>query len=263
MFNKFLSYIYIAYFFISSAFLVWISAALCLLVKGRDPNRRLVHMYSCWWGYHYIAVNPFWQVSFEGLEHIDPSQTYVLAANHQSFWDIMVLYGLNKPYKWVSKESIFKIPFIGWNMTFNQYVKIARGDLKSIKEMMNTCKNWLKQGASIMIFPEGTRSPDGEIKEFRDGPFKMASDCNVAVVPIVVDGTGQMLPKGTMYLNFKGKAQVRVLPPVHPQDFGGNVKKFRDHVRELMVQNLAEMRGGNKSLDETESSNSAAALSRH
>lgn len=258
MTRKLLSYLYIAYFFITSGFLVWISAAICLFTKGSDPNRRLVHRYSCWWGFHYIKVNPFWNVQFQGLDNIDPSKTYVLVANHQSFWDIMVLYGLNKPYKWVSKESIFRIPFIGWNMSFNQYVKIARGDLKSIKEMMATCRNWLKQGASIMIFPEGTRSPDGEIQEFRDGPFKMATDCNVPVVPIVIDGTHELLPKGTFMLNFKGHVRIKVLPPVYPADFNCNVKQMRDHVRKLMVATLDEMRGKAKSV--TAETASAVAL---
>lgn len=243
MINKLLSYLYIAYFFSTSAFLVLISASICLFTRGSDPIRRAVHMYSCWWGFHYIQVNPFWKCSFEGLDHIDPTKPAVLVANHQSYWDIMVLYGLYKPFKWVSKDSIFKVPFIGWNMELNQYVKIARGDLKSIKEMMATCRNWLKQGASIMIFPEGTRSPDGEIKEFRDGPFKMATDCNVPVIPIVVEGTHEMLPKGTLMVNFKGKVTVKVLPPVHPSEFDGNVKRLRDHVHKQMVETLDDVRG--------------------
>ncbi len=243
MITKVLSILYISYFFITSAFLVWISAAICLLTKWSDPNRKLVHMYSCWWGFHYIQVNPFWKCTFEGLDNIEPDKTYVLVANHQSLWDIMVLYGLNKPFKWVSKESIFKIPFIGWNMAFNQYVKIVRSDLKSIKEMMATCRNWLKQGASIMIFPEGTRSETGEMQEFRDGPFKMATDCGVAVIPIVIDGTQPLLPKGSMMLKFRGTIRVKVLPAVYPSEFGGNVKQFRDHVRKLMGETLDEMRG--------------------
>ena len=242
MLNRLQSYLYIAYFFCSSAFLVLISLAICLITKGKDLNRRAVHMYSCWWGFHYIQVNPGWKYSFEGLENIEDGKTYVLVANHQSLWDIMVLYGLNKPYKWVSKESIFKIPFIGYNMKLNEYVTIKRGDIKSVKEMMNTCKNWLKQGASIMIFPEGTRSEDGELQEFRDGPFKMASDCKVPVIPIVVDGTHELLPKGSMLLKFDGNIKVRILPPVYPENFA-DVKKLRDHVRDIMSAELDSMRG--------------------
>ena len=242
MIQKLLTFLYIVYFFTTSAFLVWISAAICLFTKGSDPKRKLAHLYSCWWGFHYIQINPFWKYKFEGLDNIDADKTYVLVSNHQSLLDIMVLYGLNKPYKWVSKESILKVPFIGWNMQFNQYVKIVRGDLKSIKEMMAICRNWLNQGSSIMIFPEGTRSPDGELLEFRDGPFKLASDCKVPVIPIVVDGTHDCLPKSSNVLKFAGKITVRVLPPVYPQDFE-SVRQFREHVRNLMVTNLAQIRG--------------------
>jgi 1-acyl-sn-glycerol-3-phosphate acyltransferase len=241
MINKLLSYLYIAYFFASSAFLVWIAAAITLFTKDRDPNRRLVHRYACWWAFHYIKMNPFWKCTFEGLDNIDPNKAYVLISNHQSYWDIMVLYGLYKPYKWVSKEEIFKVPFIGWNMYLNQYVKLVRGDLKSIKEMLTTCRNWLKQGASIMIFPEGTRSLDGELIEFRDGPFKIAHDCKVPLIPIVVDGTHGLLPKHSLEVNFVGKITVKVLTPVNPEDFE-SIKQFRDHVRELMKTTLAEIR---------------------
>lgn len=240
--NKLLSYLYIAYFFISSGVLVWGAAITCLFTRHSDPLRLKTHRYACWWAHHYITMNPFWKVKWEGLDNIDPTKAAVLVSNHQSYWDIMLLYGLYKPFKWVSKEEIFKVPFIGWNMELNQYVKIARGDLSSIKEMMATCKNWLKKGATIMIFPEGTRSPDGEIIEFRDGPFKMASDCNVPVIPIVVDGTHRIMPKNANEINFKGELTVRILPPLYPADFDNNARKMREHVRALMIAELSGIR---------------------
>lgn len=250
-----LSYLYIAYFYASSAILVWISATLTVLTAPFDRNRKLVHMFSCWWGYHYIAINPFWKCTFEGLHNIDPNKTYVLASNHLSYWDIMVLYGLFKPFKWVSKESIFKIPFIGWNMSFNQYVKLARGDLKSIKAMMADCRNWLNQGASIMIFPEGTRSETGELQEFRDGPFKLACDCNVPVVPIVITGTNKVLPKGSFILNFTQKISVTVLPAVEPAQFQNKARAMREHVRAEMSDTLDKMLGREKQVSTDQSSN--------
>ena len=238
-----LSYLYIAYFYLSSAVFVWISITICLLTAPFDPNRKLVHKFSCWWGHHYIAINPFWHCTFDGLENVPTEGTFVYVSNHQSYWDIMVLYGIHRHFKWVSKESIFKIPFIGWNMSLNQYIKIARGDLKSIKEMMATCRNWLNQGSSIMIFPEGTRSETGEILEFRDGPFKMACDCKVPVVPIVITGTKNVLPKGSSILNFTEKISVRVLAPVKPEQFGNKARPMREQVRKDMIEALAELRG--------------------
>lgn len=230
------------YFFASSAVLIVVAALICLTTCAFDKNRRLLHYFACLWGYHYLLVNPGWRCTIEGREHIDPHKTYVLVANHSSYFDILALYGLFRPYKWVSKEEIFKIPFVGWNMMLNQYVTIARGNLTSIKDMLKRCKTWLQRGASILIFPEGTRSETGELQAFRDGAFKLAIDCRVPVVPVVVDGTFQIYPKHAKGIRFFQPVRVRVLPPVEPAAFEGSAK-MRDHVHALMQATLDEMRG--------------------
>jgi len=223
--------------------MVSIAALICLFTFPFDPNRRLLHYWGSFWAMMYIHTIPGWHIRYEGLDNIDPKKTYVLVANHSSFWDIWVLYGIYKPFKWVSKESIFKVPFVGHNMYLNQYVEIKRGDMKSIKEMMNTCKEWLKRGASIMLFPEGTRSEDGELQNFRDGAFRLAVDCDVPVVPIIVKGTYEILGKNSKTLNFNSEIVVRALPPVYPADFDRSSGNMRKYVHELMKQNLDEMRG--------------------
>lgn len=223
--------------------MVSIAAVICLVTAPFDPKRRLLHYFGGFWAMMYIHVNPTWRIRYEGRDHIDPNKTCVLIANHSSYWDIWVLYGLYKPYKFVSKESIFKVPFVGQNMYLNQYVEIKRGDLKSIKEMMATCKDWLNRGVSILLFPEGTRSEDGEIQNFRDGAFRLAVDCDVPVVPIVIKGTHEILPKNAKLLKFKSDIVVRVLPPVYPADFDRSSGLMRKHVHEIMKQNLDELRG--------------------
>lgn len=234
--------LYFTYFFASSAFLVCIAAVICLLTFLFDRNRRLLHYYSCAWGYHYLYVNPYWRVHFEGKENIDSKKTYVLIANHQSVADILVLYGLFKPYKWVSKESVFRVPFIGWNLSLNQAVCLKRGDMKSIKNMMRECRAWLDRSASVMIFPEGTRSPDGEIQQLRDGAFRLACESKLPLVPIVINGTHNMHSKYAREIDFKSRLHVRVLPPVDPAEFEYQTPRMRDHVSELMKQTLADMR---------------------
>lgn len=241
--DKLLSYIYAVYFFLSSAFFVVGAAIICVLTCWFDRNRKLLHMWASLWGHHYIWINPFWRCTFEGVDNIDTRKSpYILVANHQSLWDIFVLYGIFKPFKWVSKESVMRIPFIGWNMLLNQYVRIARGDLKSIKQMMESCRQWLRRGASILIFPEGTRSETSELGSFRDGPFKLAVDCNVAVVPIVVDGTYEIFSKQSKRINFRQKITVKVLPPVHPESYGGDFRVLREHVRQAMTDTLCDVR---------------------
>lgn len=109
--------------------------------------------------------------------------------------------------------------------------------------MMNTCKGWLNQGASILLFPEGTRSEDGEIQNFRDGAFRMAVDCNVPVVPIVVNGTFPILNKKSKNIGFRSEITVRVLPPIDPSQFDRSSGLLRKHVHEQMEENLNEIRG--------------------
>ena len=109
--------------------------------------------------------------------------------------------------------------------------------------MMNTCKNWLKRGASVMIFPEGTRSENGEVQPFRDGAFRMAVDCDVPVITIIVKGTYEIYSKTAQKLNFNSDIVVRVLPPVYAKDFDGSSGKMRTYVHDLIKRNYDELRG--------------------
>src|SRR5262249_53142360 len=111
----------------------------------------------------------------EGRQHLPWRGGAVLVSNHASLADILVLFGLWSPFKWVSKASNFRIPLIGWNMRLNRYVPLVRGDKESIATMMRACEAWLAGGVPVLLFPEGPRSPDGEGKAFKAGAFRMAS----------------------------------------------------------------------------------------
>ena len=99
--------------------------------------------------------------------------------------DILVVYGLFRPFKWVSKAELFRVPVVGWNMWLNDYVPVLRGDRESIREMMDRCRAHLARGAPVMIFPEGTRSRDGRLGSFKDGAFRLAIEAGCPVIPIV------------------------------------------------------------------------------
>jgi 1-acyl-sn-glycerol-3-phosphate acyltransferase len=241
--SGFLTFLFMVYFFSTCAVCICVNAIICLLTCAFDPLRRAVHSFSCYWGYSYFQINPFWRLHYEGVENIKRDRHYVLIANHQSLADILVCYGLHRQYKWISKESIVKVPFIGWNMLLNQYIFLKRGDMKSIKEMMQDCKYWLNKGSSVMIFPEGTRSEDGKLQSFRDGAFRLSLDCNVELIPIVIDGTWDLLPKGGKALCFKKDVKIKVLPPISPADYKGASGKMRADVHKKMAETLAQMRG--------------------
>jgi 1-acyl-sn-glycerol-3-phosphate acyltransferase len=222
----------------------WLGAVLLfVLTVAFDKNRKALHLYTCAWAFHYVKLMPIWSTEFSGREHILPGRTYVLVANHQSLGDILVLFGLFKHFKWVSKAEIFKVPFIGWNMRMNDYVHLVRGDAASIDLMMEACRRHLKRGSSVMLFPEGTRSVDGEIKPFKRGAFVLAKELGVELVPIVVDGTHDALPKHGLMLRQEGvlRMRIKVLPPVSP-NAAESVQELSDLVREQMVRELTTMR---------------------
>jgi 1-acyl-sn-glycerol-3-phosphate acyltransferase len=152
-----------------------------------DKRLRILQQVSCFWGYFLVWSNPLWKVTFRGKNHMKPGQPYVIICNHQSFLDILVLYGLFRHFKWVSKSEIFQIPVVGWNMSLNKYVSVKRSKKFSHLAMLNACEEHLRRGSSIMIFPEGTRSKDGEIHSFKEGAFRVALAAKVSIIPIVIN----------------------------------------------------------------------------
>lgn len=234
---------YWAYLAITSVVLYVGALALWAATAALDRNRVLLHRYTCWWARLYLRCLPGCRIRVEVSENVAAKRAYVLVANHQSMTDIMALSYLRLPFKWVSKKEAFKLPCIGWNMYLNQYVSVDRGNVRLVRQTMERCRRWLDRDVPLMMFPEGHRSPDGEIKEFHTGAFKMACTCKSAVVPIVVDGT---LPiyRGFRVTAFPGTITIRVLDPALPEEADGRPEKLRDIVHDRMTQALADIRHG-------------------
>jgi 1-acyl-sn-glycerol-3-phosphate acyltransferase len=227
-------------FFGATSIILYCGALLLfVLTLPFDPNGRAQHFYSCFWGALYIYANPFWHLHIDGRSRLPMNGPAVIVSNHQSSADIFVLFSLYRPFKWVSKASMFRTPCIGWNMSLNRYVKLVRGDKDSIGKMMTTCERWLQRGVPVLLFPEGTRSRDGEVHPFKDGAFRLAVTANVPVIPMVLDGTGRTMPAGLFSLSPWGRWNVRVLEPVPP---GQDVAALRDRVHGLIADELRAMR---------------------
>ena len=235
------SVLFWAYFALSSMVLFLIALAIWLLTLPVDRNGRALHAYSCFWAAHYLYVNPLWRLTVEKRAPIDRSRAFVIVSNHQSFADILVLYGTYLPFKWVSKSSVFKVPFVGWNMVLNRYVPLVRGDKTSIEKMAAQCRYWLARGVSVLIFPEGTRSKDGSLGPFKLGAFRLAREAKVDVLPIVLDGTADALPKHGVVLSTRARCRVRILEPLSvaadPTD-----EAAAERVRALLAGELERLR---------------------
>jgi 1-acyl-sn-glycerol-3-phosphate acyltransferase len=200
---------------------LFVGALLVFLVTLPFDRRRLaLHAYSCAWGTFYVLANPLWKVQVEGRERLPWRGAAVLVANHLSMLDILVLYALFRPFKWVAKAELFRIPVVGWNMALNDYVAVRRGEPESVRQMMEHCRRHLARGTPVLLFPEGTRSPDGRLKAFKDGAFRLALEAGCPVVPIAVSGTAEALPKHGLVLRGRMEATVRVLDRIAPADHG-------------------------------------------
>lgn len=232
------SFLYWSFFVVSLPFYFVPQAVLFLLCYPFDRRRLAIHLYACFWGVSYVWLNPIWRLSITGREKLPWRGPAVIVANHLSILDILVLYGLFAPFKWVSKAEIFKIPFIGWNMRMNDYVGIRRGDRESIKQMMADSRAHLNAGSPLLIFPEGTRSPDGHLQKFRDGAFRLACEVGCPIIPVVLTGTADALPKHGVRLREPMRAVVRVLDPIDPKDYASSPGRLREAVFQVMAAAL-------------------------
>lgn len=203
-----------------------------------DRRKVLLHLYSCAWACFYVAINPLWRLETTGRDELPWREPAVIVANHASLVDILVLFNLYRPFKWVSKIEIFKLPFVGWNMSLNGYVPLKRGDRASVETMLARCDELLERGNPVLFFPEGTRSPDGALKAFKDGAFELAVRHDVPLIPIAVHGTAAALPKHGVILKAHIDAKVEVLPALRPADHAG-VEGLRDAARERIAAALA------------------------
>ncbi len=215
--------------------------AVWVLTVAFDRRLRLLHLYSSAWAALYTYVFPYWTVRIRNRERIRNDATYVLVSNHQSLLDILVLFRLYKHFKWVSKVEIFRVPFVGWNMTLNRYIPIRRGDRSDARRMLEACGRALRAGNSVMMFPEGTRSVDGQLREFRHGAFTLAYREQVPVLPIVLDGTTDALPKHGLVLRNPAHIVVQVLNPVDSREFP-DADALREHVYGQMAETLERLR---------------------
>jgi 1-acyl-sn-glycerol-3-phosphate acyltransferase len=210
------------------------SLVLFLVTLPLRSRRRILHAYTCAWGAHYLAWAPFAGVRVEGRDRLAGVGPCVYVSNHQSMVDILAVFGTKLHFLWVSKIENFYVPFLGWAMAQNGYVRVKRGNLPSIRRMIRTCQRRLAEGDSLFVFPEGTRSPDGRLIDFKRGAFWLAARNRVPVVPILIVGSNRVLPKRSFRI-VPQTVVVRILDPVYPADAGYDDRRLRDLVRQRMA----------------------------
>jgi len=211
-----------------------------LLHRGELPRRpgRWVRFV----GRTTAAITPLWSFSIEGTPPGDiETRPYVVVANHVSFADPFLLSSLPWDMQWVGKESLFKVPVMGWIMRLGGDIALRRGSGDSVRAMLDQCKRTLDGGLSVMMFPEGTRATKSGVQPFKDGAFDLAIDRQVPVLPVAIGGTEKCMRKGSSRLG-RAKAIARVLEPISTAGkTAADLPAIREEARDRIVAGVAEL----------------------
>ena len=217
--------------------LLFLAAALLFAVTAPfDPDRSVLHAFVCWSCHAYLHVNPLWRVRVEGRERI-PRGASVLVVNHQSMADVAACMGLHRPFKFVSKASLFSLPVVGWAMKMLLYVRLERGRPHSTRAMLDQCRHWLRRGIAVLMFPEGTYAPGAALLHFKPGAFVLARDERVPMVPVLISGTRDLVVGDGPWMAPRVNIRIRVLDPV---DFpaGADAVQVATAMRERFAREL-------------------------
>ncbi len=222
----------------------WLPVIAVVRVFDREPKRLRTARCFRRLGRIVAKVNP-WRLHISGREKIRDGEVYVVVSNHQSLADIPLISHLKFDAKWLGKAELFRVPVVGWMMRMSGDVPVERSDRRKAAQALLQCARYLRQRVSVVFFPEGTRSRNGQVLPFNDGPFQLAIRERVPVLPLVVDGSGAALPRASWIFGGTADIYLRVLDAIPVE--GWTIKQaaeLQDKVRRRMVDELDRMRSG-------------------
>ena len=196
------------------------------------------------------AVQVFWSrsvlwfllipIKVTGQENVDPKQSYVFVANHQSFLDVFAVYGwLPNNFKWLMKKEIRKVPFVGTACAVAGHIFVDRSNPRAALQSMDHIKKELVDGISTVIFPEGTRTKTGEMGRFKQGAFKIAMDMGLPIVPLSLGGFFKAMPSGQVFANPRSRVSLHIGKPIDISQFN-DINEAMAAVREKVAEGLSK-----------------------
>jgi len=232
---QFLHTLVIVAWVIVSTILVGLSVILCSFFSR---NGNVPHLMARFWANAILWLSRA-RVTVTGGEKLSPGRSYIYMANHQSNADIPVLLGrLPVQFRWLAKAELFKIPIFGRAMRGVGYISIDRSNRKSAFQSLARAAATIRNGTSVLIFPEGTRSRDGRLLPFKKGGFVLAVDSGVPIVPVIIRGTRNIIPKGHFVIR-SAPITMQILDPVETADY---TRKTKDallaRIRTILVDHL-------------------------
>jgi 1-acyl-sn-glycerol-3-phosphate acyltransferase len=214
-----------------------VQVLLFLLTALFDKKRRIMHYNSGIFSTIALAISPVLKVKVTGKEHIDRSKAHVVVMNHQSLLDVLLSFRLFYPAKMIGKKVLALVPIIGWNLFLSGHIFVDRSSRKSQFATMHKMEELLLSGDSLLIYPEGTRTRDGNIAQFKKGAFRSAVKTGTAIMPVLIDGAFQALPKGGFIAKKRHHLFLHVLPSI-PVDKGDSASALAAKCHEIMSKEL-------------------------
>ena len=213
---------------------------LALLVNLFDPSGDRFHRMAAWWG-RFCARLMGIRIEITGEEQYNPNTNYLIVSNHAGMADIPLILGfIHLNMRFVAKEELGKIPIFGWAIKQAGYVLIKRGQNKEALKSLLKAAEVLKNGRSIHIFPEGTRSKTGEIQPFKRGAFMIAQKAHAPILPVTIIGSNRITPKNSLRIS-KARVQLIIGRPIATR--GKNAQELQDAAYETISNNLAQSPG--------------------
>jgi 1-acyl-sn-glycerol-3-phosphate acyltransferase len=231
------------WFAIVALILLWLPLLALIRVFDSDP----VHYRTGRWfrrlGVAMTKVNPAWKLTVTGQLPGNPRNPYIVVSNHQSMADIPLISHLPWEMKWIGKTELFRLPVVGWMMRLAGDIPLERGNVRSGAKALLRAGWYLQRKCSVMFFPEGTRSSDVRVGPFNDGAFQLAIKYHIPILPVVVDGSHDCLPKKSWRFGPRQSIRVHVLSPVDTAAMvPGEAVALKDHVRIAIIATIAEWR---------------------
>ena len=215
-----------------------ILGAMAFITFPFDRRGHVIHRYARWWGWLILKANGV-RVKVQGTEYLDDRRPCIYVCNHQGSFDIFSLLAyLRVPFRWLAKAELFKIPILGWAMRTAGYISLDRSAKKKAYQSMELAARKIKEGTSVVIFPEGSRSLDGALQPFMNGGFTLAIKAGVPVCPVAIAGSWQIMPRTTLRIK-KGNIGIIISEPIETkgltmQDRRPLMQQAEDRIRKAL-----------------------------
>jgi len=218
-----------------------VPATLVIVLFGLfDPHGKHVYCIARFWSWMILSMGGV-KIKIHGLSRIDGSQRYLFMANHQSNIDIPVLINSLPAFqlRWIAKKELLWVPFFGWALWGGKHITVDRADGSAARRSLLRAQEHMANGISVVVFPEGTRSPDGRLLPFKRGGFLLAARTRVPIVPVSIGGSGKILSRGDWHVR-PGTIEVHIGEPIATTDYRpGSLRGLATEVQRIVEKNLA------------------------